>query len=86
VSAWGHAGSKHHDSGKGGWAVPFTYNADWTSPGRWALTLHTRKKQIILQPMEDLQVMESGSFLVKKLPLQNYDVKCGIVEQAFSEM
>jgi hypothetical protein len=50
--------------------IPFSYHANWESPGRWALELLTKRRRIYLKPMEMLKVQEIGSVEVKDY---NYD-------------
>lgn len=40
----------------------FSYSANWEAPGRWGVDLLTRSRRLILQPLEQLQVQEQGSF------------------------
>lgn len=39
----------------------FSYQANWEAPGRWGVELLTRKRRIILRPMEKLVVQHIGS-------------------------
>lgn len=41
--------------------VFFSYQADWEAPGRWGLEVLTRKRRLVLRPMEQLQVIPLGS-------------------------
>ena len=40
--------------------VLFTYRATWGAPGRWGVTLRTSKRQLRLQPLEQLFVSGDG--------------------------
>ena len=42
----------------------FSYHADWDAPGRWSVEVLTRKRRIVLCPLEKLEVITKGS--VKK--------------------
>lgn len=44
--------------------VTFSYHGDWEGPGRWGLELLTRKRRLILQPLEELRTMSLGSLEV----------------------
>jgi predicted dehydrogenase len=47
----------------------FSWHADWTSAGRWSLDLRTRRRRLILQPLESLAVQEKGSFAISQHPI-----------------
>jgi hypothetical protein len=39
----------------------FSYQANWESPGRWAVELLTQNNRLILRPLEKLQIQRKGS-------------------------
>jgi len=41
--------------------VMFSYHADWEAPGRWGLEVLTRKHRFIFRPLEQLQIIRSGT-------------------------
>jgi predicted dehydrogenase len=43
----------------------FTYKADWESGGRWAVEMNTRRRRLILAPLETLAMQMRGSFAVE---------------------
>lgn len=49
----------------------FSYHANWTSPGRWGIELVTKKRRILLQPLEELYTQQLGSFEFKKANIEN---------------
>lgn len=51
--------------------IPFTYHANWQSPGRWSLELMTKKNRLIFRPMEKLQAQQKSSFNVVDIELDN---------------
>lgn len=54
--------------------VMFSYLADWQTPGRWGLELLTKKRRLILRPMEQLQVTALGSIKIETVePLDTID-------------
>lgn len=55
-------------SGKTNKNIIFSYFADWGSAGRWKIDLRTNKRNYILQPLEDLCLMEKNNFKVVKIP------------------
>ena len=40
--------------------VPFSYFADWGSAGRWSIELFTKKRKLILCPIEQVQEQLNG--------------------------
>jgi predicted dehydrogenase len=53
----------------------FSYHADWEAPGRWSVEVLTRKRRLILRPMEQLLVTLLASTLVEQIPL-NDELDC----------
>jgi predicted dehydrogenase len=49
----------------------FSYQANWSSPGRWSVELLTAHSRLILRPMEDLQIQVKGSVAITKVPFDN---------------
>lgn len=47
--------------------VLFNYNANWISAGRWGVEVLTRKRKLILSPMEELQEQLVGTIAVQKV-------------------
>lgn len=43
-------------------STPFTYHANWLSPGRWGLEIMTKNHRLIFKPLEKLQLQKKGSF------------------------
>jgi len=43
----------------------FTYKANWESAGRWGVEILTKKRKLILKPIEKLQVQKRGSIIVE---------------------
>lgn len=48
-----------------------SWHADWTSAGRWGIDVRTRRRRLLLQPLEQLQVQERGSFTMKDVELDD---------------
>lgn len=64
--------------------VMFSYLSDWQAPGRWGLEIMTKKRRLILRPMEQLQVTELGSVAVEPVEAMNTldkDFKPGLYRQ-----
>ena len=39
----------------------FSYQADWSGPGRWGVEIVTNKNRLIMRPLEKLQIQKKGS-------------------------
>ena len=64
--------------------VMFSYLSDWQAPGRWGVELLTRKRRLILRPMEQLQVTKLGSVALEPVEAMNTldkDFKPGLYQQ-----
>ena len=64
--------------------VMFSYVSDWQAPGRWGLEIMTRKRRLILRPMEQLQIMPLGTVkieLIEPLDKLDQEYKPGIYRQ-----
>ena len=59
---WHPSASVFAGSGVAKTGALFSYSANWEAPGRWGVDLLTRSRRLILQPLEQLQVQEQGSF------------------------
>ncbi len=56
--------------------VPFSYHSNWLSSGSWLINLYTKKRKIILSPLEEIKLQKVNSLLVKKhLFKKKYDTK-----------
>lgn len=67
--------------------APFTYHANWRSPGRWGLEFMTKNHRLIFRPTEKLQVQKKNSFELINVELDNgLDIKFkpGIYEEVES--
>lgn len=49
----------------------FSYVSDWTAPGRWGIEFMTAHHRLILRPLEQLHVMQHGSFALRKINLED---------------
>jgi predicted dehydrogenase len=68
---WHPGGARFVGSGVSNQDALFTYTANWTSGGRWAVELMTRESRLILRPLEQLFVQQRGSFEVKKIEVDD---------------
>ena len=80
---WHHSGSVFTGSGISDKNIPFSYNADWESAGRWGIELKTNKNSYRLIPLEGLFVCHKKSVDWEEIPLNiSYsDVKPGLAEE-----
>lgn len=51
--------------------IPFTYNANWISPGRWGIEIMTKNHRLIFRPLEKLQAQKNGSFNIVNIDLND---------------
>ena len=49
----------------------FTYQANWSSPGRWGVEVLTNKHRLYFRPMEKLAIQEIGSVRVNEIELDD---------------
>lgn len=49
----------------------FTYSADWDAPGRWGVEVMTRKRRLILRPLEELRVQYRGSLEIATVEIDD---------------
>ena len=63
--------------------IPFSYNADWGSGGRWGLEVNTRKNSYQLIPLEEIYECPKDTFEWKKVDFEKAfpDIKQGIAEE-----
>jgi predicted dehydrogenase len=62
----------------------FSYHADWESSGRWGVEIMTRRRRIVLRPLEQLQVQMPGSYEIEGVELDDSDdvrFKAGLRKQ-----
>ncbi len=51
--------------------VPFSYHANWASPGRWGVEILTNKRRYIFRPLEQLHIQEIGSVAITKVDIDD---------------
>lgn len=49
----------------------FSYYADWESAGRWSVEILTKKRKLILCPLEELHCQSRGSLSVDKIEIDD---------------
>ena len=81
---WHPASARFAGAGVTEKGVMFSYVSDWEAPGRWGLEIMTRKRRLILRPMEKLQVTKLGNIAVEPVEATNTldkDFKPGLYQQ-----
>lgn len=51
--------------------IPFSYHANWQSPGRWKLEFMTKNSRLIFCPLEKLQLQTRDSFEIQNIVLDD---------------
>jgi predicted dehydrogenase len=49
----------------------FSYQANWTSPGRWGVELLTARHRLIFRPMEQLHIQKMKSVIIEKADIDD---------------
>ncbi len=49
----------------------FSYQANWTSPGRWSVEFLTKNHRLILRPLEKLQIQKIGYVAIEEVDIDN---------------
>jgi len=49
----------------------FSYNANWDAPGRWGIDLMTKKRRLILRPLEQLQEQTFETFSLERVSIND---------------
>lgn len=81
---WHTKGSVFNGAGVTSAHVPFSYQADWTAPGRWAVEVMTTKHRYIFRPLEKLLIQKIGSIETTAISLDDHldnDFKPGLYRQ-----
>lgn len=51
--------------------IPFSYHANWLSPGRWGLEIMTKNHRLIFRPLEKLSVQRKNSFEIANIEIDD---------------
>lgn len=81
---WHPSGSVFTGSGLSELNIPFSYNTDWTSAGRWSIEIFTKHRRFYLKPMEKLFEQKKGSIDVSEVLFDNQNdliFKPGLLKQ-----
>ena len=80
---WHPLGSVFVGSGVSDRGIPFSYQADWGSKGRWSVEVHSSQASYRLCPLEKLYRKASAMDDWEEVPVATFapDVKTGVAEQ-----
>ncbi|OGE30432.1 hypothetical protein A3C59_00400 [Candidatus Daviesbacteria bacterium RIFCSPHIGHO2_02_FULL_36_13] len=85
--SWHPAGAIFTGSGISKTNTPFTYHANWLTPGRWGLEFMTKNYRLIFRPMEKLHVQKNDSFEIMEVKIDDKldrDFKPGLYKEVES--
>jgi len=68
---WHPAAARFCGAGISEQGVFFSYHADWEAPGRWGVEVLTRRRRLVLRPLEQLQVIQQGSVSMSRVELDD---------------
>jgi len=68
---WHKRGSIYTGAGISEKGVLFSYQANWSAPGRWSVEVLTQKHRLYFKPMEKLQIQEIGSVTVEPVEIDD---------------
>ena len=68
---WHERAERFAGCGSTGAGALFSYIADWASAGRWGVEVMTRRRRLILRPLESLSVQEKGRFEINAVSLDD---------------
>lgn len=69
--SWHPSGSIYSGAGITKNGALFSYHANWNAPGRWRIELVTKKRRLLLQPLEELHIQKLGSFNYEKVTFED---------------
>jgi predicted dehydrogenase len=81
---WHPSASIFNGAGKTVKGIPYSYSANWSSPGRWWFEWVTSSTRYIFRPMEQLHVTKKGSVSIDEIELDDnldIDFKPGVYMQ-----
>lgn len=81
--SWHPTGEVFVGSGMSEYGVPFAYQADWGSTGRWSVEVHTRLSSYRLCPLEQVlrRTSSTGDWMEVPVAAHAPQVKAGLVEE-----
>jgi predicted dehydrogenase len=82
--SWHPTSSAFSGAGRTNSGAIFSYQANWSAPGRWGIEITTSNYRIIFRPLESLQIMRNGSVKIEPVELDDRldkEFKPGLYEQ-----
>ncbi len=70
--SWHQTGSIFTGLGETVSGVPFTYHANWRSPGRWNIEIMTRNRKLLFSPMEKLCQQNLNTFSIEDVSIDYF--------------
>lgn len=71
---WHPSGNKYCGAGITSNGALFSYQANWSAPGRWVIEILTKSHRLYFKPMESLLIQNLGSVIVEPVQLEdNFD-------------
>lgn len=64
---WHPSGSRYSGAGVTKSGALFSYQANWSAPGRWVVEILTKNHRLYFKPMETLQIQKLGSVTVESV-------------------
>jgi len=58
-------------AGQTGSGALFSYQANWSAPGRWALEVSTTHHRLYFSPLEELRIQKTGSVSVEEVEIDD---------------
>lgn len=68
---WHKDAARYSGAGVTRTGATFSYHADWESAGRWSVEVMTRKRKLILCPLESLRCQTLGSVSVEEIKIDD---------------
>jgi len=68
---WHPAAARFAGAGRTDRGALFSYMAEWDGPGRWSVEAATRRRRLILRPMEQLHVQTRGAFSIDPVEIDD---------------
>lgn len=84
---WHPSASAYAGAGISETGAVFSYQANWSAPGRWSVELLTMARRFVLRPLETLQVQQIGSLSLQPVVIDDSldcDFKPGLFLQTRS--
>ena len=78
---WHPSSSVFSGSGETVNGVLFSYNANWSSAGRWGVEINLTDYKLILKPLEKLFIQNKGSLDVEEIKIENDLYKPGLYSE-----